>query len=72
MSYKRTLFSRMYVTENEEELYCQTISMGKFIDVNKKEVLEISKFGPWKSLKSPWIFGLKKCANPVSEFFRCL
>ena len=40
------LFSRMYVTENEEELYCQTISMGKFIDVNKKEVLEISKFGP--------------------------
>ena len=40
------LFSRMYVLENEEELYCQTISMGKFIDVNKKEVLEMSKFGP--------------------------
>ena len=42
------LFSRMYmyVTENEEELYCQTIFMGKLIDVNKKEVLEISKFGP--------------------------
>ena len=46
MSYKRTLFSHMYVTEDEEELYYQTFSMGKFIDVNKKEVLEISKFGP--------------------------
>ena len=32
--------------ENEQELYCQTISMGKFFDVNKKEVLEISKVGP--------------------------
>ena len=40
------LFSCIYVTENEKELYCQTISTGKFIDVNKKEVLEISKFGP--------------------------
>ena len=40
------VFSRMYVTENEEELYCQTLSVSKFIEVNKKEVLEISKFGP--------------------------
>ena len=32
--------------ENEQELYCQTISMGKFFDLNKKEVLEISKVGP--------------------------
>ena len=24
--------------------------MGKFFDVNEKEVLKISKFGPWKSL----------------------
>ena len=40
------LFSRMYIMENEQELYCQTISMGKFFDVNKKEVLENSKFGP--------------------------
>ena len=40
------LFSRIFVTENEQELYGQTISMGKFFDVNKKEVLEISKFGP--------------------------
>ena len=40
------LFSRIFVTENEQELCCQTISMGKFFDVNKKEVLEISKFGP--------------------------
>ena len=39
------LFSRMYIMENEQELYCQTISMSKFFDVNKKEVLEISKFG---------------------------
>ena len=57
-------FHACTLRKNEEELYCQTISMGKFIDVNKKEVLEMSKFGPWKSLKSPWIFGLKKCANP--------
>ena len=40
------LFSRTYIMENEQELYSQTISMGKFFDVNKKEVLEISKFGP--------------------------
>ena len=32
--------------ENEQELYCQTIFMGKFFDVNKKEDLEISKVGP--------------------------
>ena len=44
------LFSRIFVTENEQELYCQTISMGKIFDVDKKEVLEISKFG----LESPW------------------
>ena len=40
------LFSRMYVMGNDQELYCQTISKGKFFDVNNKEVLEISKFGP--------------------------
>ena len=40
------LFSRMYVMGNDQKLYCQTISMGKFFDVNNKEVLEISKFGP--------------------------
>ena len=27
------LFLRMYVVENEQELYCQTISMGKIFDV---------------------------------------
>ena len=39
------LFSRIFVAENEQELYCQAISMGKIFDVDKKEVLEISKFG---------------------------
>ena len=36
--------------EHEQELYCQTFSVGKFFDVNKKEVLEISIFVLWKSL----------------------
>ena len=43
------LFSRMYVTGNEEELYCQTISMGKFNNVNKKEFLKIKNL----ALESP-------------------
>ena len=29
-----------------------------------KTVLEISKKGPGKSLKSPWIFCVEKCTNP--------
>ena len=29
-----------------------------------KTVLEISKKGPGKSLKSPWIFYVEKCMNP--------
>ena len=28
----------MYVMENEQELYCQTISMGKFFDVKKRSL----------------------------------
>ena len=39
------LFLRMYVMENEQ-VYCQTICMGKFFDVSKEAILEISKFGP--------------------------
>ena len=40
------LFSHMYIMENEQESSCQTIFMGKFFGVNKKEALEISKCGP--------------------------
>ena len=32
------LFLRMYVVENEQELYCQTISMGKFFDIKKRSL----------------------------------
>lgn len=37
--------------ENEQELHCQTISMGTFFDVIKKEVLEIF-FLVWKNVQT--------------------
>ena len=57
----------------------KTISIGKFIDVNKKEVLKISKFGPWKSLNfwsekvcEPWRIYRWDWPTLLAEPFFCL
>ena len=59
----------MYVMEKEQELTVRLFPWVNSFDVNKKEVLEISNFGPCKSLKSPCIFGLKKCTKPDIKRF---
>ena len=43
------LFSRMYVMENEQELYSQTISMSKVFDVNKERSVKFQNL----ALESP-------------------
>ena len=43
------LFSRMYVMENEQELYSQTISMGKVLDVNEERSVKFQNL----ALESP-------------------
>ena len=37
------LFSHIFVTENEQELYCQTISMGKVYEPCKRAVCASAK-----------------------------
>ena len=41
----------------------QNIRLNANIFLVCGKVLEISKYGPGKSLKSSWIFGLKKCTT---------
>ena len=54
----------IFILENEQELYCQTISMGKLFDVNKKEVLEIKKNCPLKVLEKSLNFRSEKVYEP--------
>ena len=38
--------------------------MWHYIGLPLLESLKNGKMWPWKALKSPWIFGWKKCTNP--------